>query len=262
MRRTAFTLIELLVVVTIIVLLLAILLPAFGGAIGAAEVAKCQSNNRQFIVAHHNYTVDNGGYFVQGCPGADSSSFVMAGPGYDPIRNGAMYQYMPNFLAWQCPADPSNNARTYDILGSLRGEGYGGTGTNDAGTDRLSGVTNLARQLLCVEESDPRNFGYTAPPGEGPNSWNVGSFIFGVGRNSPSWVDAPGLFHNNGTADDMGFLDGHVERWAWSAKTIAFGIANKTLGVFGNNDASNPDLMKFRAVYRNMPATANVDYYP
>lgn len=56
--RNGFTLIEVLVVVAIVALLIGILLPSLSGARESARTVKCQSNQRQLIVAWSLYAAD------------------------------------------------------------------------------------------------------------------------------------------------------------------------------------------------------------
>ena len=70
-RRPGFTLIELLVVIAIIAVLIALLLPAVQAAREAARRAQCTNNQKQLVLALHNYADINGvlpmGYCNQWC---------------------------------------------------------------------------------------------------------------------------------------------------------------------------------------------------
>jgi prepilin-type N-terminal cleavage/methylation domain-containing protein/prepilin-type processing-associated H-X9-DG protein len=58
-HRAAFTLIELLVVIAIIAVLIALLLPAVQAAREAARRAQCANNEKQILLAIHNFGINN-----------------------------------------------------------------------------------------------------------------------------------------------------------------------------------------------------------
>lgn len=242
-QTAAFTLIELLVVVTIILALLAIIMPSFSSSLEATDSVACQSNLRQLSVGYHAYAIDNVGALMGGVPANQPDAFVHPGAGYDPIKNGALFQYVEVFSLYQCPSDPNGNERSYVLPGVLRGEGW--TGASQMGTDRLSGVANHGAQIAFFEESDHRG-------------WNVGSWLMPTQDGAEyGWTDYAGLFHYNQTADDFGFLDGHVERRVWEdQRTIDRALAQ----TFGGNDPGSPDWEWLRPLYRAQPTRGTCRY--
>ena len=94
----AFTLVELLVVLSLMALLLGLLLPALGGARGAAERTVCLSNQRQLGLLLTTYAVDHDdrvplGYSLGPAPGWRQYNYLLrSGTGPSWRWMGLLYQ--------------------------------------------------------------------------------------------------------------------------------------------------------------------------
>jgi len=245
--RQAFTILELLVVIVIIVLLMVMMIPAFSNLTKKAEVITCKSNMRQLVIGYFQYAADNHRKFMVGMPQNNDLAFVRTGAGYNPIKRGALYPYLMTVEPYQCPSDPTGLERSYSIVGPLRGERW----QNQYGTEKLGGIVSANSQIVFVEESDRRG-------------WNIGSFIiYTEDSQYYHWIDYPGLFHDNQTADNYAFLDGHVEIKNWETKEVIDMALNKRNWVWTRD---NDDWEWFRSRYRNMPTEGSggrlTSYYP
>jgi len=73
------------------------------------------------------------------------------------------------------------------------------------------------------------------------------------------------LFHGEETADNFGFMDGHVETRIWEdQRVVENALKSKHDGFFGFNrtfrDSSDWDWVRPR--YRQLPTQGNVDFLP
>lgn len=258
--RSGFTLVELLVVITIIIVLLSVMVPSLNQVKEMALMASCQTGQRQLAIGYTAYASANRGKIMRGEPHAwYPDSFVLNGAGYDPIKKGALYPYAPDVDVFQCPADPSGNERSYSIVGVLRGEDW--NAWFQKGGDSLHEVLNPGKQILFAEEADSRD--------DGEGSYNQGSWLLNCADGSEfRWIDYVGLFHVNMTADNYGFLDGHVQTRYWEDE----GTFYAALGpdgqrytedeVFYFYDPWNVDWIWLRPYYRQMATKGSVRYIP
>lgn len=239
----AFTLVELLVVISIIALLIALLMPSLGKVHETSRLTQCQSTKRSLILGYSAYSVDNNGKLMIGVPANHPQAFVYPGGDESAITRGALYQYVPGLEAYQCPEDPNGNLRSYSIPGTLYGEGW--KGGDQQGTDRLSAIVQPVNQILFFEESDHRG-------------WNVGSWLMRCAKgNEYRWVDYAGLFHLEETADNIAFMDGHIEVRKWEdPDTIRAGLIRRFYLV----DPNNADWDWLRSRYRQIAGRGNVEY--
>jgi prepilin-type N-terminal cleavage/methylation domain-containing protein len=280
----AFTLVEMMVVVAVILVLLGILMPGIERAIDNSMTAVCQSNNRQFLIGYLTYATEHRGAIPNGFPGGgypqdvDDNSFTPTDcfvkaentaitdkatrerMAYKAIEQGALYPYLRDVKIWQCPAAAADaNKRTYVIIDTLRGSEILKPGTKmfSAGTDRMTRIYNPGQQLVFMEESDSRGFNMGSWV---LNAWDQGAGSFGVGY---EFVDYVGLYHAGETADDMGFLDGHVERWQWQDPDTIKQAKNDD---FFFTDPGNEDFKRLRSVYRQLAtysdAAGTISYKP
>lgn len=241
-RRTrGFTLIELLVVIAIIAILAAMLLPALSAAKQKAQQIRCLSNHRQLVLAWSMYKQENNGQLVVDDPlgGTNYPSWVfgnMTNPteatNTTLIKAGLLYSQATNPDIYRCPADPTQNARSYSMQPELacykdgvRWDGEAAQGS--PGYPPEYSESQMVRpapslELVFLDES--------------PVTINDGYFF--IGLSGSQWMDVPGNQHSKGC--NLCFADGHAEHWHWQdSRTLT--------ATTGSVTANNPDMIRLQA---------------
>ena len=253
-RRSAsgvgFTLVELLVVIAIIALLMAVLIPALTKARRAAKRVVCMSNMRQLLAAWMSYAENNDGKLVNGgqsLPQGMSGSIVTEpcwctsyhnppnDGGYDwnlgtidginyytwgmttytsltyeqrveKLKKGAMYKYAPNPKVYRCLEAPKFVHRTYVMCNSMNAHSNGGMPEGRV-FKRMMEIKKTSQRLVFIEERITT-----------PDAMQVSAQSYSDDNLSiwPSYVDWPGVIHDNGAT--VGFADGHGDFWAWQCR--------------------------------------------
>jgi prepilin-type N-terminal cleavage/methylation domain-containing protein/prepilin-type processing-associated H-X9-DG protein len=134
----AFTLIELLVVIAVIAILAALLLPAFARARDKANAATCLNNLKQWTLATHLFTLDNGDLLPKdGAPNGISVDEgwyndlprILKIPVYSEMTWRTNDTIDPGRSLWICPSNPrrsnGNNLFHYCLNEHVNGIGSG-----------------------------------------------------------------------------------------------------------------------------------------
>lgn len=216
-RNAGFTLIELLVVIAIIAILASLLFPALSSAKQQATAANCQNNQRQLATGWVMYAQDHNDFLI-GLHTGDPRMDWWTGPDNQPsgntieaaiertkngIKNGKLYEYIPNADAFHCPGDQRIKRQpgqgfafdSYGAVGSLNGEQRGNVNLT---LFKMTELLHPADRYVFVEEADNRG-------------WNIGSWIIDV--NGSRWIDAVAIWHNDKST--IGWADGHANTHRW-----------------------------------------------
>lgn len=240
-RAGGFTLVELLVVIVIIAILAAMLLPALSAAKQKAQQIRCVSNHKQMVLAWSMYKADNNGLLVVDDPlgGTNFPSWVYGNmlnateaTNIALIKAGLLFPQVTNPEVYRCPADPTQNARSYSMQPELasykdgsRWDGeaaQGSPGYPPEYTESQMVKPPPALELVFLDESAA--------------TINDGYFYLGVSGNQ--WTDIPSSLHSRGC--NLCFADGHAEHWRWQDE--------RTLTAYnGDVTPNNPDMARLQA---------------
>jgi len=235
-----FTLIELLVVIAIIAILAAMLLPALSAAKQKAQQIRCIGNQRQLGLAWTMYKQENNGQLVIDDPlgGTNYPSWVFGNmKSADPteatnttlIKAGLLYSQVNNVDVYRCPADPSQNDRSYSMQPELASYNNGVRWDGEA----AQGSPGYPPQYTESQMIKPGPSLALVFLDENPISMNDGYFYLGL--SGSQWTDVPGNQHSKGC--NLCFADGHTEHWHWQdARTLT-----------GTSGPNNPDMIRLQA---------------
>ena len=220
---SAFTLIELLMVIAIIAIIAGMLLPSLSSARREALAASCKNNQRQLNLALQLYATDHNdalplNNFVYDVtdktPIFRTNSWAPGLAPYDlttsNLQSGVFYPYLRSVGVFLCPADKSR-VRHHDD-------------TPLPGAPRRTRSYNLSQSIHCDAAPTFRKLTQITQPAPADlftfidvHEDAILDSVFGTppidSMYADVWFDIPGNRH--GQAANLGFADGHIERWKW-----------------------------------------------
>lgn len=234
-RAAAFSLVELLIVIAIIALLVSLTLPALKQARDQALKARCQANQKQLVLASHNYANDAKGFAPEpGFTGAHSFS--------PDTRKVLFDQYGLNQpTLWWCPSILDRGVSHYKTVRTSMDARWFNDPTYapvawNANHRSVTGYDYFMGQLRGWTPSSPSAATYQMPRLDRFSDSNTPSarIVWGDPLAAPgqsgwdsNWSaplnphDTSGNFTPTGA--NYAMVDGHVEfrRYYWGVNTVA-----------------------------------------
>jgi prepilin-type N-terminal cleavage/methylation domain-containing protein/prepilin-type processing-associated H-X9-DG protein len=263
-RQLGFTLIELLVVITIIAILAGFLLPALARAREKASRVNCLSNLRQWSIADNMYLDDNSQRFPDnaipsGTPGTGAGYSQdkpywtdLAGVSAAGYGNSAWFNALPPYVnqpaLWQYAANPSSFVNERNIF----------TCPSARLNVPVDGIDPLVRAVFYFGINFKGTNGLNLPPGAPFQASQVlfpSAYVFlsdsrvcstdtpYYGANPSGDIGAPrgSLNHlsaRHGSGSNLGFLDGHVARFAYNYLALPNGSPSTKITDPGRGDVN------------------------
>lgn len=201
-KSGGFTLVELLAVFAVIAIIMAILAPALGAGKNKTQSVICINNLRQMQIAMINYSGDSNDMLPPNHDGFVTNENTRSwtiGNMMNPrertninllmgATTAVLGKYIQNSLIYRCPADKSNNSRSYSLNGWINPVRESGPprwlneSTNHFKVfRRLSDCTSLNKLVSFIQEDN--------------SSINDGYFAVNAGGLVKRYVDIPHLGH-------------------------------------------------------------------